>query len=320
MRLILRKLLGGRWLGNELLHIKYCNTKDETGALARNFVLALRDAFNIRRFIETGTYMGDTLDRLHADFDRLDSIELSEQYHAQAMARFAQQPNIHLVNADSADGLKSVLRLRSGRALIWLDAHFSGGDTAKGTSNTPIESELAAILSYAERNDIILIDDLRYFWQARPGFVLQDTTLGYPSARHVAALLNSGAKKYDCFVLSDALLAIPANLRGAYRASPVLKALTDSRLGLADVSTLDQVETVISSAKESELTALKVIPDYLESQSAYGLGGHYYYWRALVALAAADYAAAQADAVLADKCGVVPPGSLLNRFPSGLNA
>jgi hypothetical protein len=294
------------------LQLQYRNIKDRAGALSREFVLGLRDAFEVQSFVETGTYLGDTLAQLSGDFHSLHSIELSTDYYARASARFVGQPKIHLVNADSTSGLATALGcLSAERALFWLDAHYSGGDTAKGQSNTPVKSELEAILAHPQRSDIILIDDLRYFWKARPGFLQHEALIGYPSAGEIVQLLKSGTREYDCFALSDALLAIPSNLRRRYTASPLLKALTQSRQwGTVDTD-LAGIERVISTAAGPELSALIEIPDYIADQSEYGLAGHYYYWRALLRLERGERGLARADADIAARCGVIPDGSLL---------
>jgi hypothetical protein len=294
------------------LHLQYRNIKDRAGVLSREFVLGLRDAFEVQCFVETGTYLGETLAQLSGDFDSLHSIELSRDYYARSAARFVGQPKIHLLNADSTSGLETVLGcLSEERALFWLDAHYSGGDTAKGQSNTPIESELGAILAHPQRSDIILIDDLRYFWKARPGFLQHEALIGYPSAGELAHVLKSGAREYDCFALSDALLAIPSNLRQHYTASPLLQALTQSRQGRTVDTDLAAIERAISTAAEPELSALVEIPNYLAGQSEYGLAGHYYYWRALLRLERGERELARADADIAARCGVIPDGSLL---------
>jgi hypothetical protein len=297
------------------MHLRYRNIKDRLGTLSREFVLDLRGALNLRTFVETGTYLGDTLAQLSGDFDSFHSIELSLDHYRRAVARFADHPQIHLINADSMAGLATALgRLPADRALIWLDAHYSGGDTAKGQSNTPVVSELRAILAHPQRSDIILIDDLRNFWLARPGFLRHEALQGYPSARDLVELLNSGTRQYDCFAFSDALLAIPASLRDRYTASPLLQALMQSRLGLNAETGLVAVERAIAAAAEPERSALIEIPDYLAGQAEYGLGGHYYYWRALVRLAQGERDLTEADTNIAARCGAIPDGSVLAQF------
>lgn len=294
------------------MDLHYRNIKDQSGALSREFVLGLRDTFGLKSFVETGTYLGDTLARLSDDFDELYSIELSPDYYARSSARFAGQANIRLINADSTSGLETVLgRLSKERALFWLDAHYSGGDTAKGESNTPVTSELRAVLSQSQRDDIILIDDLRYFWQAQPGFLQHDALFGYPSVQELIDLLNSEGRQYHCYALSDALLAIPSSLSEVYDASSLLQALTQSRAGLTTEAGLPTIERTIATAPKPELDALVEIPDYLARQSDYGLAGHYYYWRALVRLERGERDLARSDADIARRAGVIPDGSLL---------
>ena len=300
---------------------KYGNIKSEQGALSRTFVSELRQAFRLQTFVETGTYLGDTVECLCEDFELLHSIELSPVYFEQASRRFTGRPKVHLTNADSTSGLAHVLAsLGSDRVLVWLDAHFSGGDTAKGASNSPVESELRTILGFNARSDVILIDDLRYFWQTRSGFLKHEALLGYPSVRQIVELLNKDGDGYDCYALSDALLAVPCKLREQYTVSEVLRAITESRTGLDDPARIADNERTIASAGDKEADAILTIPGYLEGQSAYGLCGHYYYWRALVRLAHGDELGAAADAAMASKCGALPVESSLGRFVASMSA
>ncbi|MDD5318778.1 MAG: hypothetical protein PHF79_03110, partial [Candidatus Pacebacteria bacterium] len=51
-----------------------------------------------------------------------------------------------------------------GPILFWLDAHFSGGKTAKSVlGDTPIEKELDIIFGSWTNGNVILIDDARLF-------------------------------------------------------------------------------------------------------------------------------------------------------------
>ena len=48
--------------------------------------------------------------------------------------------------------------------LFWLDAHYSGGPTAKAEVETPIMQELDCIFAHPEAEEhILLIDDARCF-------------------------------------------------------------------------------------------------------------------------------------------------------------
>jgi len=48
-------------------------------------------------------------------------------------------------------------------ALFWFDGHYSGGDTAKGDLETPVSTELQAILASPVKVHVILVDDVRCF-------------------------------------------------------------------------------------------------------------------------------------------------------------
>ena len=59
--------------------------------------------------------------------------------------------------------LPKILSNLRDRCIFWLDAHYSGGVTAKGDLDTPIIKEIEIILEHPIRDHIILIDDAQYF-------------------------------------------------------------------------------------------------------------------------------------------------------------
>lgn len=114
-----------------------------------------------RYFIETGTCHGDTPAALTGEFDRLFTIELSSAFFAAAQRRF-EGTNVTCLHGDSAQILPAVLAELDGPALIWLDGHWSGGNTARGSIDTPVVAELEAIFAAAHRH-IVVVDDARLF-------------------------------------------------------------------------------------------------------------------------------------------------------------
>lgn len=120
--------------------------------------------FETNILVETGTYLGDMIYTTRAKFDRVFSIELNEELFKRAQARFAQYKNVFLLQGDSATVLPFIMREIKEPCLFWLDAHYSGGITAKAGIDTPIIQELTCIFehSMAEKH-IILIDDARHF-------------------------------------------------------------------------------------------------------------------------------------------------------------
>ena len=122
-------------------------------------------------FIETGTYMGDTVEYLKNDFKRLFSIELNEDLAAKAAKRFSNESKIKIVQGDSATQLASILSSINSPVSFWLDGHYSsefqlGNEyivTGKGEKDTPIMEELLQIAQNPGKNHVILIDDARLF-------------------------------------------------------------------------------------------------------------------------------------------------------------
>lgn len=114
-------------------------------------------------FVETGTYMGDMVDAQKNNFSLLHTIEFSHLLAKQAKRRFKLYKNIYVHEGDSALVLSSLIRNIHNPSIFWLDAHYSGGVTEKNNINTPIISELLAILQSSSLAHVILIDDARLF-------------------------------------------------------------------------------------------------------------------------------------------------------------
>ena len=125
---------------------------------------SLAKQFRLRVFVETGTYQGDMIDAMKDEFDRLYSIELSEDLYHKALTRFAAyKEKITLIHGDSGMELARVVAGLDQPALFWLDGHYSGGVTAKGETDTPILDELLHVSGSAIDGHVIMIDDARCF-------------------------------------------------------------------------------------------------------------------------------------------------------------
>jgi hypothetical protein len=119
--------------------------------------------FGLKTLVETGTYYGDMVQAMRLDFDRIYSIELSAYLYRTAARRFAGAAGITLINGDSGTELGNLVGKIDEPALFWLDGHYSEGDTAQGSKDTPVYEELAHIFSSKHSGDVILIDDARCF-------------------------------------------------------------------------------------------------------------------------------------------------------------
>src|SRR5262245_20359434 len=70
-------------------------------AIKRSRLRAAAQRRNLRTFIETATYLGNTIYSLQDDFDTLHSIELSRRLYWRARWRFRNNPAVHLHRGDS---------------------------------------------------------------------------------------------------------------------------------------------------------------------------------------------------------------------------
>jgi hypothetical protein len=153
--------------------------------------------FGSEILVETGTFLGDTLWVLKDSFRKLYSIELSPELHADAVKRFAADSHVHLLQGDSAALLPALMSELGGRTLFWLDGHFSGGITARGSKDTPIVEELETIFASGREDDVILIDDARMF----------DGTDNYPPIPDVVALVKLRRPQWSVNVRHDIIRA-----------------------------------------------------------------------------------------------------------------
>lgn len=176
---ILQKILPKKWLYEHTLRSQHKKMLGETSVedwIANGSVGAAPaplkwatmkeyvQRYKATWFVETGTFMGDTIFNMKDTFSRLDTIELDEKLAARARQRFENQHNIHVWQGDSGQEIHKILNImpKNTVALFWLDGHFSGGVTAKADLNTPISAELDDIFKHS-KNHIILIDDARLF-------------------------------------------------------------------------------------------------------------------------------------------------------------
>ena len=121
-------------------------------------------ALSLRTLIETGTYMGDTVEVTRHHFDHVNSIEISAEIHRLAKIRFRDIANVRLFVGDSRSVLQQVLATLHEPALFWLDGHYSGPHTGGANVEAPILDEIRQIAAheYAPEH-CILIDDARLF-------------------------------------------------------------------------------------------------------------------------------------------------------------
>lgn len=131
--------------------------------LKRNALIGYASKFNLRNFVETGTLFGDMVADLYPNFEYVYSVELQEGFYRSAVDRFKDVENVIIFQGDSGRVLDDIVPTLEGPTLFFLDAHFCGGNSATGDTETPVLAELKAILSQPILNGVIVIDDLKHF-------------------------------------------------------------------------------------------------------------------------------------------------------------
>jgi hypothetical protein len=140
--------------------------------------------------------MGEMVYAQRDHFKKIISIELSKELYQVARKRVRKFKHIEIINADSGKFLNSLVSEISVPAIFWLDGHYSGFETAKGESETPIKQELDAIFK-SKLDHIVLIDDARLF-------VGQN---GYPTINELKKYVLSVKSDY-AFLVEDDIIKI----------------------------------------------------------------------------------------------------------------
>lgn len=163
-------------------------------------VLTYARRYQCATFVETGTFRGATAALMAAQGLRVHTVELAEQLYREAAQRFAGDPRVNCIHGDSATALRELTRQPlDGPILYWLDAHYSGGATARGETDVPVLSELMHIFASRPRRDVILIDDIRCFGVEKD----------YPRLEFLLDLVGAYLPGHDAVVYNDVLRITP---------------------------------------------------------------------------------------------------------------
>jgi len=156
-------------------------------------------SYSLKTLVESGTYQGTTVAAMLDRFEQIYTIELDDLLCERARDRFTQYPHVHVVQGNSGDVLPSVLEAICVPCLFWLDGHYSGAGTARGSQASPIIEELAAIRSHPCKDHVILIDDAREFCGRN----------GYPTLGVVRSMLKEINANYTVRIVDDMIQAYP---------------------------------------------------------------------------------------------------------------
>lgn len=150
----------------------------------------------LRHLVETGTFLGGMIRAQLPYFDRIDSIELDADLAHMARWRFRNRPSVAIHAGDSATVLPRLLAHLGEPALFWLDAHYSGGVTARATAETPVLAEIRLVLMHAfGARHVVLVDDARCF----------DGSHDYPTLEDVRKLVSQVRSEHIILVEDDVI-------------------------------------------------------------------------------------------------------------------
>ena len=98
-------------------------------------------------WIETGTYLGTSTSYFSKISKHVHTIEPSKKYFNISKENLKNIENVSIYNGASEEILSDILNSINDKENVcfWLDGHFSGGDTFKGSADTPILLELKII-------------------------------------------------------------------------------------------------------------------------------------------------------------------------------
>ena len=118
--------------------------------IRKKLVSQIINEFKPNKLIETGTYLGNTLEFLLTFNIPTYSVEINEKYYLIAKSRFINQKNLNLILDSSITFLSNLSNIEDD-VFVYLDSHWY--------EDLPLEQELDILSKFQEI--IVLIDDFK---------------------------------------------------------------------------------------------------------------------------------------------------------------
>lgn len=170
---------------------------------------ALKKALPLDVFVETGTFLGETVESVKHHFNEIHSVELSLKHYEVVRLRFTDWDNIDVACGDSAVVLaRWMTGLQQKSVLYFLDAHWcAANDTAGQTSQCPLLNEIRSIGRLNDKS-VIIIDDARLF--LAPPLAPHEIS-HWPDFNSVISALQALNPLHQLMILNDTILFFPSS-------------------------------------------------------------------------------------------------------------
>lgn len=131
----------------------------------RRFLLRLFKQRRHTLLVESGTFLGGTIDYFLPHARRIISVEIEPELHQAARTRFASSPSVELLLGDAMEVIPRVLAEVTDPPLVYLDGHFTGGvNEQPGQFIEPAPGILRKLGEVGlPPGTTIVVDDLRLF-------------------------------------------------------------------------------------------------------------------------------------------------------------
>ena len=171
----------------------------------------LKQLLPLSIFVETGTFEGESVAKARPFFEKLYTVELSDEYYAKAAERFKGCSDIYVHHGDSVQFLQKLRpELKDKSVIYWLDAHWCIADgTAGHKSQCPLLHELEAIDNLNSQS-IVLVDDARYFLCPPP---VPHEISQWPNFDALVNKFRSLSSTHELIVINDTIIFFPSYIR-----------------------------------------------------------------------------------------------------------
>jgi hypothetical protein len=170
-------------------------------AIEQDLALEIKAKYNLRFFVETGTYKAETALWASQHFDHVWTVEVDELLYLNATNRI-RNPRITFIHGDSRDELPGILEDLSAPALVYLDAHWLDRGRHQRPDDCPLIEELAAVHLCGVPHAVMIHDAHYIQGKDLPPFTVPDL---FPALGEIGAALPG----WNVSVRKDVVLCLP---------------------------------------------------------------------------------------------------------------